>query len=325
MTRPYLTIFSLLIFFALLSTACDPLGSEAVAAVPTPIASATNTASPAPPTATDAPLLPTGTPFPSSTPGECSDPHGQIVSDAFSSKVTHASVAYRIYLPPCYWQSNRRYPYVMLFHGSDSDQTQWTDALKVDKVLDQGIAAGTLPPMIVVMPTGGDLANTNIFRDGMSFEWLVINELMPLVEKTFCTWNTREGRAIGGISRGGFWAYEIALRHPELFGAVGGHSAFFDKDAMPPLYNPLNLATTIKFAPGLQPRFWLDAGQDDYARPALEAFAKELSDRGINPGYTLYPIGQHESAYWAQHVTEYMAFYGQTWPRSSSELPSCLQ
>ncbi len=330
MHRPnFAAILMCLVIFGstTLAAACDPLGNAAQplpTLIPTPLPPSITPPPTLPPTET-ATLPPTAT-IPTATPADCSDPtHGQVVKDSFDSKITHAAVAYQVYLPPCYWQTNRRYPYVILLHGSDTDQTEWTDALNAVQILDKGIAANTLPPMILAMPAGGDLANANVFTNGASFESLLITEFMPLVEKNFCTWNAREGRAIGGISRGGFWAYEVAFRHPELFGAVGGHSAFFDANAMPPAYNPLNLAQTIKFKPGLQPRFWLDAGKDDYARPALEDFANTLAGRGIDPGYTMYPLGDHETSYWASHVPEYLAFYGQTWPHYTSDLPSCLQ
>jgi enterochelin esterase-like enzyme len=319
-------VLPILLILTLVNAACDPLGNAAqVAAVlPTVTPTARPTHTPIPPTATETSLPPTETPSPT-TVGTCGEPSGQIVSDSFVSKAAQGSVAYRVYLPPCYWQTNRRYPYVILLHGSDGDETEWTTQLKVDQLLDSGIAQGILPPMIVVMPNGGDLANTNVFTPGASFESVVMDELTPLIEKTFCTWNSREGRAIGGISRGGFWAFEITLRHPSQFSAVGGHSAFFDENATPPNVNPLNLAKTVKFAPGTQPRFWLDAGKDDYARPELENFAKALSARGIDPGYTMYPLGEHNVTYWASHVSDYLAFYGQTWPHDSTELPSCLQ
>lgn len=331
-------ILTLIVFTSLVSTACDPLGNAAqvIALAPTRIPTPTPltpavTLATLPPrtpdtiaTLTDAPN-PTDVPFDATTTAAsiCIDQHGQVLDTAFKSKIARQDVAYRVYLPPCYWQTSRRYPYVILLHGSDGDQTEWTDRLHIDEALDQGIASGVLPPMILIMPNGGDLQNTNIFGDA-SFEALVLSELTPAIEQNFCTWNAREGRAIGGISRGGFWAYEIGLRHPQEFSAIGGHSAFFDPTNAPPAYNPLNLAQSVKFSPGLQPRLWLDAGRNDYARPNIEMFAQTLSARHIDPGYTLYPIGEHTDSYWAAHVSDYLAFYGQTWPHDPSELPSCL-
>ena len=179
--------------------------------------------------------------------------------------------------------------------------------------------------MILIMPNGGKPQNLNIFAPAQSFETLILNELMPAIETNLCTWNARDGRAIGGISRGGFWAIEIGFRHPELFSAVAGHSPFFDPQNAGPANNPLNLAKTVTFPPGLQPRLWTDAGEFDYARPNIEHYVKALKNRNIDPGYTEYPKSQHWVASWITHVPDYLMFYGATWPHDVTALPSCLQ
>jgi enterochelin esterase-like enzyme len=309
-----------------LIVACEPLAPEPTPVVivlsSTPTRPPVPTATP-PPTDTSTPPPPTETP--TATPWVCTETQGQVLTLSFPSKIARTEVHYRVYLPPCYGSTTRRYPYVILMHGSDADHTEWTDQLNIQGALDTGLATKSLPPMILVMPEGGVLANTNVFRDGASWDNVVVNELMPEIEKNFCTWNTRDGRAIGGISRGGFWAFEIAFRRPDMFGAIGGHSPFFDPQIAPPAYNPLSLAKTVQFPPGLQPRIWVDTGKDDYARPNIDVFQKTLANRNIDPGYTMNPTGQHDVAYWAAHVSEYLAFYGQTWPRNVMDLPSCLQ
>jgi enterochelin esterase-like enzyme len=316
----------LLLVLAYLFVACDPLAPDPTRVVVVLTSTATRTPVPTPvPLPSDPPSPEPPTVTPTATPWVCDAKQGQIVNMSFSSKVAKAGVPYRVYLPPCYAETTRRYPYVILFHGSDQDYTAWTEQIGVHDALESGLAVKALPPMILVMPGGGEVANTNSYRDGGSWESLVIDELIPEVEKNFCTWNAREGRAIGGISRGGFWAFEIAFRHFDLFSAVGGHSPFFDPQIAPPPYNPLSLAKTVQFPPGLQPRIWLDAGKDDYARPNVEVFQRTLAGRNIDPGYTMNPEGKHEISYWANHVAEYLSFYGQTWPRNVEDLPSCLQ
>ena len=108
-------------------------------------------------------------------------------------------------------------------------------------------------------------ARDNSFPPKASYETVVLDELMPAVERDFCTWNDRDHRAIGGISRGGFWAYEIALRHPDMFGIVGGHSAAFDAGNAPAAFNPLELALNAPFLTDANLRMYLDNGADDPA------------------------------------------------------------
>ena len=72
-----------------------------------------------------------------------------------SSSLLNRGVRYSIYLPPDYYVSNRRYPVVYLLHGYTDDETGWTQFGEADRITDQGIRAGTLPPMIIEMPDGG--------------------------------------------------------------------------------------------------------------------------------------------------------------------------
>src|SRR5215207_2460623 len=208
--------------FLLLMMACDPLapvrtptpqtivvtGEPTATAWPTATRAVTRTPIPTP---TDA-GTPTPTPFP------CDEEAGQVLPfDQFRSEIADENLRYRVYIPPCYLQTQKRYPYVLLFHGQGSTENQWVE-LGASDALDQGIRLSALPPMILVMPFFGSIGNEDAFPPDPSYEAVVLEELVPAVERDFCTWNDREHRAIGGISRGGFWAYSIALRHPDSFG-----------------------------------------------------------------------------------------------------------
>lgn len=320
--------FLVLLLFALAGVACDPLPAAPTQPPPTPtrvLPTAVPSSTPTPTATPTRTPTPTITPPPTSTPFRCTETTGQIIDLKFTSDIARDTVNYRVYMPPCALETGKRYPFVLLLHGVNDDQTQWIDKLRVDKALENGLRLGALPPMALVMPSGGAVANNGVFRQGRTYEDLILTELLPEVERNFCTWNEREGRAIGGISRGGFWAFSIGMRHPELFGAIGGHSPAIYPDNAPRAYNPLTLARTIEFPPGLQPRIWIDVGRDDIGRRNIEEFQGVLAERSIDPGYTLNPEGGHTDAYWAEHVSEYLAFYGQTWPRDIQDLPTCLQ
>ncbi len=239
----------------------------------------------------------------------CVSPNGTITRSSFRSTPAQTTFYYSVYTPPCYDSSATIYPVVYLMHGSNDDDGQW-GRLGIQQALDTGIANGTLPPMIVVMPFGEWLANKNQF-DTVSWENVFLNELMPLVEGLYRIDARRETRAIGGISRGGFWAYEIAFRHPDLFGSVGGHSAFFSEGQAPVDFDPLKMA---KNAPNLDTlRIELDRGSEDYAAPGVDLMHQRLDERGIPHTYTVYPEGQHNNAHWQLHVADYLAFYASSW------------
>jgi enterochelin esterase-like enzyme len=236
--------------------------------------------------------------------------------------IVGTEVSYQLYLPPCFYETFRRYPYVILLHGTGYTDSMWPD-LGVVEMMDQGVTKGSLPPMVLVMPDGGTLAELNDQSDGTSWESVILQELIPTVEEGFCLWADRQGRAIGGISRGGFWAFSIALRHPEMFSVVGGHSPHFEPDNATPESNPLDLAGRVSLEK-YPLRIYMDNGANDYVGPFVIQMSELLREGGIPHQYLINPTGDHTEEYWSSHIAEYLSFYGQTWPYDPDALPSCL-
>lgn len=328
--------FLLLVLMAM--GACSGLDPEQS---PLPTAYVIPSLTPVPPTGTPQSIQDSGGTLPAdsetsrlpvSTPEPCDDTEGQVVEATYPSTIAEQDVSYRIYLPPCYETSGRRYPVLYILHGlgEGMDYTQWEKLGLVDAA-DSGYARGALPPFIIVMPDGavflpnGTVAHgMNYFTPADSYEFMILTELMPEIEDTYCTWEEAAGRAIGGLSRGGFWAYEIALRHPELFSAVGGHSAaLYEREDIPPANNPLDLARDGQGIEGL--RMYLDHGTSDYdwVQEAVALFSTRLDARGIEHTYVVNPVGGHTEDYWASHTADYLSFYAAEWPEDVEALPSC--
>jgi enterochelin esterase-like enzyme len=292
--------------------AATPLPSATPAVLPTrtPVPSATPL-----PTPTPSPTL-TATATQTPTPTPCGEAAGRVITGTFPSPIQGGEQRYRIYLPPCYGASGRLYPTLYVFHGNIYTESHWDD-LGVDGAADAGIAAGTLPPFLIVMPFDGEIANVTSGGD-WSFEGVVLHELMPFIEDHYCAWPAREGRALGGISRGGYWSLEIAFRHPDLFAAVGGHSAalFYEYDG--PGYNPLTA--------GLDPQLnelaiYLDIGDQDWLRQGVFDLHAAMDAAGIGHEWWLNP-GAHTDAYWAEHIPEYLAWYASHWPAGEGAYPA---
>jgi enterochelin esterase-like enzyme len=225
---------------------------------------------------------------------------------------------YTVVLPPCF-DSTRTYPTLYLFHGSNDDDNHWV-RLGLPSLLDAGLTSGNLPEMLVVLPFGNVIANRNFF-DNVSWSNIFLTELMPDAQAKYPSISTNpQTTAIGGISRGGFWAYQIGLRHPELFGTIGGHSAFFDLYHAEPQDNPLDL---ILSAPNLETMaLWLDRGAQDYAAPGLDIMNDRMQERGLTYTYNIYPTGEHNNDYWREHVAEYLRFYAGSFARNTSPTPT---
>ncbi|MCA9914297.1 MAG: esterase family protein, partial [Anaerolineae bacterium] len=243
------------------------------------------------------------------------DQSGTVQRQQYQSYLLGQEMYYSVYLPPCYDASAEAYPVAYLMHGSNDDDGHWL-RLGLQAELDPAILSGELPPFVVVMPFGNVIANRNRF-DASSWGNIFLQELMPDAETHFNIARTQAGRVIGGISRGGFWAYQIDFRHPTLFSAVGGHSAFFDLYHAPEDQNPLDLALS---ANGLESmRLWLDYGADDFAAPGLDIMHQRLEERGLEHTFMQYAEGQHNNAYWSAHMGEYLHFYAAGWQQETQE------
>ncbi|MDX2036911.1 MAG: alpha/beta hydrolase family protein [Isosphaeraceae bacterium] len=128
---------------------------------------------------------------------------------------------FNVSLPDGYAASGeKRYPVVYLLHGLTSNYTAW------DK-LGAGKAADGLD-LIVVMPDVGNswYCNWAENKEGQKNDWedFIIKDLITYVDQHYRTIARREGRAINGLSMGGYGALMLGLRHPDLFASVGSQS-----------------------------------------------------------------------------------------------------
>ena len=263
------------------------------------------------PTVTPSPTLaatPTVTP--------CAEAAGQVLMGTFPSPTQGWDPPYRVYLPPCYGQNEQLYPALYLFHGNVYSESHWDD-LGIDEAADVGITAGTLPPFVIVMPFGGEIAN-NSSGGAWSFEGVVLNDLIPYIEDRYCVWPEAAGRAIGGLSRGGYWSLEIGFLHPELFGAVGGHSAAIFPDNAGPLWNPLSTGSDPRL---VELPIYLDIGEQDWLRQGVFDLHDVLTAAGTPHVWQVNP-GAHGDDYWREHAAEYLAWYASHWPADQSGFPS---
>ena len=146
------------------------------------------------------------------------DPQPGVVHKGYQSKAMEKQVGYNIYLPPGYESDSKRYPVVYWLHGRGG--TESSNGYPV-QYLNDGITSGKLPAIILVYVSGGSQTNYCDSYDGKYMsETTVIKELIPYIDKHYRTISSRDGRAIQGMSMGGFGAMRLALKYPELFSSV---------------------------------------------------------------------------------------------------------
>ena len=131
---------------------------------------------------------------------------------------THA----RVLLPRGYSRSTRRYPVLYLLHGAVDDYRSWTT--KGDA---EALTAGL--PLIVVMPDTGPIGGyVDWLRGGNRWETFHLTKLVPWIDRRYRTEGRRAGRAVAGLSMGGFGSMSYAARQPDSFAAAASFSGAVD-------------------------------------------------------------------------------------------------
>jgi enterochelin esterase-like enzyme len=153
----------------------------------------------------------------------------------YRSELNRRDVLVKVYTPPGYESSGLRYPVVYNLHGAGggSAERQWS---RVKPTLKDAIEKRKVRPLIYVFVDGlGDTFFLD-YGDGSVFaESTLVRELIPLIDRSYRTIASREGRSIEGFSMGGAGALRIAMKHPDLFrAAVSYGAALIKSDTLRP-------------------------------------------------------------------------------------------
>jgi S-formylglutathione hydrolase FrmB len=253
---------------------------------------------------------------------------------ALTSKILSRAVPYCVLLPPSYdSEKTRHYPILYLLHGlGDNDQFLiHSGGMNLVEDLWEQHAIGEF---LIVTPAAAASFYINSHDGQRRYEDFFLQEFMPGVEKRYRAQAGRGSRGIGGISMGGYGALHIAFRHPQLFAAVGAHSAALVEhwpninaldsrqkaqlrvlgDAFGTPFDaafwnqndPVTIARTANLA-GL--KIYFDCGtEDEYGFDAGAAtLDKVLTSRHISHEFHLYP-GGHDWTYFAEHLPVLLEF-----------------
>jgi putative tributyrin esterase len=178
---------------------------------------------------------------------------GRVVTDTFWSQALGTRKQAIVYLPPSYSRApGRRYPVAYYLHGLTGRETDWTRLGGLNLVMDSLVVAGG-PEMIVVMPDGDDgwytTWNTLPSYDACvrsppvresagtycvpwpHYDDYIARDLVQFVDGKYRTLAMRTGRAIAGLSMGGYGAMTLAFTYSDVFAAAASHSG-----VLAPLY-----------------------------------------------------------------------------------------
>ena len=209
------------------------------------------------------------------------------------------------------------FPVLYLLHGLSDDHTAWTRRTSLERYV-----AGQ--PLIVVMPDGGRGWYSNSATEPAgAYETFIVRDLVGFIDRTFQTRAERGGRAIGGLSMGGYGAVKLALKHPQTFCAAVSHSGALSRPeernfeqgselrrifGERPAGGPDDIYALAEKVPrGSAPALRIDCGVEDFLLEYNRNFHRHLDALELAHEYAEHP-GGHDWAYWDEHVRETLAF-----------------
>ena len=247
-------------------------------------------------------------------------PHGTVSRIWYDSPALGLERRMTVYTPVGYETSGKRYPVLYLLHGMGGDEEAWISLGRTAQILDNLIAQGKARPMIVVMPNGnasqeaapgessrGMVPPTMQLPKTMegSYEQ-AFPEIVKFIDKNYRTIKSKSGRAIAGLSMGGFHSLHISKQYPDMFNYIGLFSAAImpNKEVSSPIYENMEGKLKVQFDknPAL---YWIAIGKTDFLYKSNEEYRKLLDEKGYK--YTYYESDEgHIWKNWRIYLTEFV-------------------
>ncbi len=266
----------------------------------------------------------------------------RIDCNALESRILKHPVHYCVYLPASYDSGDTKhpaqtYPVLYFLHGlGDNERTLfnsggWT-------LLDDLRQKHRIGEFLIAAPEGGRTFYINSADGTTRYNDFFLQEFIPLIETKYRIQRGRRGRAVSGISMGGYGALRFAFSHPEMFSAVSAQSAALITDSPPELDTaarsgaPLGKVLAAVFGSPIEVQRWKNNSpfvlahrnqaalrrlaiyfncgkEDNYGfEKGAAALHEQLQKSGVKHEYHSYP-GDHSLSYFLAHFTEVMQFH----------------
>jgi len=234
-------------------------------------------------------------------------PHGAEHILRYRSSSQHRFQTLHVHLPAAYAaEPARRFPVLYLRHGGGDDDHSWMQDGRAGVILDNLLAAGAAEPMIIVTTNGmtdGTWAHSSSVEGMQLLEDELLQDVIPLIERSYRTVPDRDHRALAGLSMGGGQAFVIGLRQLPAFAWIAQFSSglLADKDLdllawAPALRDPAAVNRQLHL-------LWLGCGDLDPRWNGHLNLMDQLHERGVTAEF--HPsAGGHEWSVWRDQLRQ---------------------
>lgn len=255
------------------------------------------------------------------------------------SDILSEDVHYTIYLPFDYKSSNRFYPVVYLLHGYTDSDMGWLQFGQMNLIVDEAISNREIAPMIIVMPDADVSWYINNHDGTVMYEDFFVKEFIPFIESKYKIRGEKRYRSVAGLSMGGYGAFNLAFKHPELFSAAVPMSAAVYTDEQVLNFtqerwnkiegvlfgknlngkerftkhfkdnNPLYLIDSLDVEKIKTVRYYIDCGDDDVLSLGNSMMHIKMKSLDIYHQFRIRD-GEHKWIYWRTGLVDALKFIG---------------
>jgi len=231
-------------------------------------------------------------------------PKGRVDTVLLESSAWGKALKVNVYLPPGF-AIGKHYPVLWLLHGSNMDADQWLKTGEVNAYMDNLIGRRAIHPFVIVMPSSERVPYTG---ESAAF---ITQELPAWLARTYGLDTSRAQSAVAGMSMGGLGAFDLPLRHPELYGFSFALSGYFSDDyiARLPNMNTLPMQAILR------------CGSDDDLVGTNRRLVQALHGRKLAFSYR-EDVGAHSWQYWSNRMVEMLTAVDEFFVAGQQPAPS---
>ena len=232
-----------------------------------------------------------------------------VVDERIQSVALGGTAHALVVLPDGYATSGKRYPVIYFLHGLPAGPDAYLGSAWLADALER------VGPAILVMPQGARTGDTDAeylnWGTGRDWETFIADEVPAAIDKRFRTIRSRYGRALIGLSAGGFGATVLGLHHLGRFSVVESWSGYFHHTdptgtqalSRGPLTSAHNLISLLKTDEQHRPTFfgfYVGGGDTRFLAENLQ-LNRELSSARVKHVFEVYG-GGHTTSLWQAHA-----------------------